>query len=123
MRITESNATPIPVAERRDRSGSFEPLVANMNDETRLYLRNGISDLRDQRQERFVATAHSVQNDDADVKASKVLLVLKALVYRDEDIKISLNQPKEFTVAAARPTLSGYSRHGVSMKIANQSPR
>lgn len=94
-----------------------------MNDGTRLYLRNGISDLRDQRQERFVATTHSMQNDDADVKASKVLLVLKALVHRDKDIKISLNQPKKFTVAAARPTLSGYSRHGVSMKIANQSPR
>ena len=91
MRITESNATPIPAAEQRDRSDSFKPLVANMNDGPWLCLRNGISDLRDQGQERFVATAHSVQNDDTDVKASKVLLILKALVHRDEDIKISLN--------------------------------
>ena len=64
-----------------------------------------------------------MQNDDAYFSVGNVLLVLNALVHGDEDVEISLNQLKKVAVAPARPTLSGYSRHSVFMKITNQSSR
>lgn len=96
---------PAPAAFRDSRRvGSIRQLATHSYDYSRLQIGKSLLDTWQQWSEVVNVVARRHHNDHTDAEARQVLLVLDALIDRQQCVELPVRHPEQSTIPDARPT-------------------